>query len=272
MTYLVNDSALSSPAMNKPRTLAILNLLGGVTVLTVNALANALPINGLNTGEVSRFYPNLFVPAGFTFSIWSVIYLLMLGFMALSVKWMWNAPTLRPALLAIEISPLFLVTCILNSGWILVWHHLLVGWSVLIMLAFLSTLIITYLRLQKHRKSVTGYKKIFLYHFFVVYLGWISVATIANITAWLVSLKWSGLGIDPAYWSLTMIAIAIVLAILFVSVRRDHAYGWVIAWALFGIYAAQSATIPAIGSLALGGVIVILISSAVNLVLDRMKK
>lgn len=258
--------------MNKPRTLAILNLLGGTGVLAVNALANALPINGLNTGEVSRFYPNLFVPAGFTFSIWSIIYLLMLGFMAISVKWMWNAPTLRPGLLAIEISPLFLVTCILNSGWILVWHHLMVGISVLIMLGFLTTLIITYLKLQKHKKSITGYKKVFLYHFFVVYLGWISVATIANITAWLVSSKWSGFGLDPAYWSLTLITVAIVLAIVFVSIRRDHAYGWVIAWALFGIYAAQANSYPPIGSLALGGLIVIVLSSLVNLVLDRIKK
>jgi len=258
--------------MNKPRTLAILNLLGGIAVLTVNTLANTLPINGLNTGEVSRFYPNLFVPAGFTFSIWSVIYLLMLGFMALSIKWMWNAPSLRPGLLATEISPLFLLTCVLNSAWILVWHHLFVGLSVLVMLAFLATLIMAYLRLQKHRKSVTGYRKVFLYHFFVVYLGWISVATIANITAWLVSMKWSGFGLDPAYWSLTLIAIAIVLATIFVSVKRDHAYGWVIAWALFGIYAAQAATTSSIGSLALGGVILILLSSAVNLVLDKVKR
>jgi hypothetical protein len=258
--------------MNKARTLAILNLLGGASVLVVNTLANTLPINGLNTGEVSRMYPNLFVPAGFTFSIWSVIYLLMLGFMALSVKWMWNAPTLRPGMLAIEISPFFLLTCILNSGWIIVWHHLLVGPSVLVMLAFLSTLILIYLRLQKHRKGISGYKKVFLYHFFVVYLGWISVATIANITAWLVSCKWQGFGLDPAYWSLTLIAVAIVLAIIFTSMKRDHAYGWVIAWALFGIYAAQSERTPAIGSLALGGVIVIVISSAANLVLDRVKR
>ncbi len=259
-------------AMNKPRSLAILNLLGGFSVLTVNTLANVLPINGVNTGQVSRLYPNLFVPAGFTFSIWSVIYLLMLGFMAISVKWLWNAPTLRPGQLAIDISPLFLLSCILNNAWILAWHHLLVGPSVLIMLLFLFTLIITYLRLQKHRKSISGYKKICLYHFFVVYLGWISVATIANITAWLVSIKWTGFGLDPALWSLTMIAIAIVLSILFISVKRDHAYGWVIAWALFGIYAAQSESNPAIGSLALGGVIISILSSLVNLVLDRIKK
>jgi hypothetical protein len=258
--------------MNKPTSLAILNLLGGFTVLVVNTLANTLPINGLNTGEVSRLYPNLFVPAGFTFSIWSIIYYLMLGFMAISVKWLWNAPTLRPGQLAMEISPLFLATCILNSAWILAWHHLLVGTSVLVMLAFLITLIFIYIRLQKHRKSVSGYKKIFLYHFFVVYLGWISVASIANITAWLVSQKWTGFGIDPAFWSLTMIAIAIVLAILFVSVKREHAYGWVIAWALFGIYAAQSESNAAIGSLTLGGVIIILLSSLVNLILDRMRK
>jgi hypothetical protein len=69
-----------------------------------------------------------------------------------------------------------------------------------------------------------------------------------------------------------MIAIAIVLAILFVSVKREHAYGWVIAWALFGIYASQSEANPAIGSLALGGVIITILSSLVNLVLDRMRK
>lgn len=258
--------------MNKPKSLAILNLLGGFMVLAVNTLANTLPINGLNTGEVSRLYPNLFVPAGFTFSIWSIIYLLMLGFMAISVKWLWNAPTLRPGQLALEISPLFLITCVLNSAWIIAWHHLFVGTSVLIMLAFLLTLIITYLRLQKHKRSITGYKKIFLYHFFTVYLGWITVATIANITAWLVSLKWNAFGIDPAFWSQTMIAVAIVIAIIFVSVKREHAYGWVIAWALGGIYAAQSESNPAIGSLSLGGVIIILLSSLVNLVLDRMRK
>lgn len=208
--------------MNKPRLLAILNLAGGILVLAVNSLANALPINGLNTGQVSGLYPNLFVPAGFTFSIWSVIYLLMLGYMALSVKWMWHAPTLRPGMLATNISPWFLITCILNSAWILLWHYLQIGLSVIVMLLFLATLIHIYLELQKHRKGISGVRKVFLYHFFVVYLGWISVATIANITAWLVSLKWSGFGIDPAYFSLTMIAIAIGLAIVFISLKRNN--------------------------------------------------
>jgi hypothetical protein len=258
--------------MNKQRSLAILNLAGGGLVLAVNSLANALPINGLNTGEVSRLYPNLFVPAGFTFSIWSVIYLLMLGFMALSVKWLWNAPTLKPGLLATDISPWFLITCILNSGWIMLWHYLQIGLSVIVMLLFLATLIHIYLKLQKHRKGINGNRKVFLYNFFAVYLGWISVATIANITAWLVSLKWSGFGIDPAYFSLTMIAIAIGLAIVFISMKREQTYGWVIAWALFGIYAEQSRETPAIGSLALGGVILIVIFALVYLYLHRSVK
>lgn len=258
--------------MNKPRLLALLNLAGGALVLVMNGLANALPINGLNTGEVSRLYPNLFVPAGFTFSIWSIIYLLMLGFMALSVKWMWHAPTQRPGLLATDISPWFLVTCILNSGWILLWHYLQIGLSVIVMLLFLATLIHIYLLLQKHRKGISGVRKVFLYNFFVVYLGWISVATIANITAWLVSLKWYGLGIDPAYFSLTMIAISIGLAIVFISLKREQAYGWVIAWALFGIFAEQSRETPAIGSLALGGVILIVIYASLYIYLHRNRR
>lgn len=258
--------------MNRPRILAILNLLGGLLVLVLNTLANTLPINGYNTGQISRMYPNLFVPAGFTFSIWSVIYLLMLGFMATSIKWMWHRPDSTNGKVAAAVSPWFLASCLANSAWIMAWHYLQVGLSVCIMVAFLAGLIMAYHQLQADKSKLSGAPKVFLYHFFIVYLGWISVAAIANITAWLVSLKWGGFGLDPAFWSLTLIAIAIVLGLLFIANKRDHAYAWVIAWALFGIYAEQSMTTPVIGSLALGGIIVLLLFSATYLLfftLDR---
>jgi len=62
------------------RKLPIVNGLGFLAVIAANAAANALPINGYNTGQLSDFYPNYFVPAGYAFSIWGVIYLLALGF------------------------------------------------------------------------------------------------------------------------------------------------------------------------------------------------
>lgn len=258
--------------MLQPRVLAILNIVGLVLVLTVNSLANVLPINGFNTGQVSSFYPNLFVPAGFTFSIWSLIYFMMIGFVAVSVKWMWNAPDMPSGKLAQTVSPLFLLTCLVNAGWILVWHYLMTGLSVLIMLVFLALLIQIYLKMQPFRESLSGFKKFFLYSFFVVYLGWISVATIANITALFVKLKWTGFGLEPAYWSLTLMAVAILLGLLFIVKRRDHAFAWVIAWALFGIHGSQAERTPAIGQLALAGIALLLAYSALNIYMDRKRR
>lgn len=254
------------------RTLAILNLLSFAGVIAVNTLANALPINGMNTGEISALYPNRFVPAGFTFGIWSVIYLLMAGFTILSVKWLWNVPDSTLGRMFMDISPLYIATCVLNAAWIFVWHHLMVGLSVFIMLAFLVLLVVVHQRLQRHRGALKGTASVFVYTFFTVYLGWISVATIANITAWLVSIGWNGLGIAPEGWSLTMMATAILLGILFIRFGRDHAYAWVIAWALFGIHGSQSARSFEIGQLALAGIAILLLLSAFYLYMDRPRR
>jgi len=263
---------VQSLPMPKPRILAILNLLGWAGVLAVNTLANTLPINGYNTGQISAFYPNLFVPAGFTFAIWSVIYLLMTGFTATSVRWLWHRPDDPVGRLAAAVSPLFLLSCLLNAGWILLWHHLQTGLSVLVMLAFLAVLLRTYLVLQPYRDRLRGARRIFLYQFFIVYLGWISVATIANITAWLVSLSWDGFGLPPAGYSIALIVIAIALGGFFTLGRRDAAYGSVIAWALFGIYASQGTANPSIGWTARAGYTLLLALVAYSLLRKRFDR
>ena len=252
-----------------PKILALLNWTGLILVLVFNGLANGLPINGLNTGQVSAFYPNRFVPAGFTFSIWSVIYSLMIGYVVVSTKWVLHRPQSVQYAVTVAIGPLFFLTCILNAGWILAWHYLQTGLSVLLMLAFLFTLILLYRRLQPFRKELYGLHRIFLYGFFVVYLAWISVATIANITALLVKYEWQGFGLDPALWSMTLMAVAILLGMLFLWQRKDHAYAWVVAWALFGIYHAQGTASPEIGQLALAGIAMLLLLSAFYYLLPR---
>ena len=126
----------------------ILNLVGFALVLTFNALANILPINGYNTGEVSAFYPNYFVPAGFTFSIWGVIYLLLMGFVICSLlAALPSFPTQARKAIA-KASPLFLLTCLLNAGWIVAWHYLYLGLSLFIMLILLITLIKLFLTIN----------------------------------------------------------------------------------------------------------------------------
>ena len=236
------------------RQLAILQLLFFVFMITMNGLANGLPLNGYNTGEISDMYPNLFVPAGFTFSIWGVIYLLLLGYVVYSTSKLWKGDKTNPLLEAvITTANYFILTCALNGGWIMMWHLLQIELSLLVMLWFLATLIVIYRKLQPHRTKLTGIKKLFLYVPFVVYLGWISVATIANTTALLVHYKWNGFGIDAVIWSCSMIMIAVLLGAFFSFFRRDFFYTLVVAWALYGISVSQKAY-PEIVTIAYGGI------------------
>jgi hypothetical protein len=226
-----------------------------VGVIAVNALANILPINGYNTGQVSAFYPNTFVPAGFTFSIWGVIYLLLfcytIGFTYYTLK----QEQFPKAFAFIErINIYFLLTCVFNMSWILAWHYLQIELSVLIMLLFLITLIQLFLKSTTMANALTTTQKFILQTPFIVYLGWISVATIANITALLVSYKWIALSIAPVYWSAAMILIAILLAVLMLIKFKAVPFALVVAWALWGIYHAQGPAAPILANLTAGGI------------------
>ena len=104
------------------RTLQLLNLLGFILVIVLNGLANALPINGYTTGELSDRYPNLFVPAGFTFSIWGVIYLLLLVFVIYQIRNWWSKHRLDMSFVQ-KIGPWFAISCLANASWIIAWHY-----------------------------------------------------------------------------------------------------------------------------------------------------
>ena len=243
-----------------------------VGVIAVNALANILPINGYNTGQISAFYPNAFVPAGFTFSIWGIIYLLLLsytiGFTFYSIK---SQQHPKAFILIERINIYFLWTCVFNMSWIVAWHYLQIELSVLIMLLFLSTLIQLFLKSKIMAHDLNRTQRIILQTPFIVYLGWISVATIANITALLVAYKWTALNIAPAYWSATMILIAIVLAVLMLRKFKVVEFALVVAWALWGIYNAQGPAAPILAKLTAVG-IGILITAALFTLIQKPRK
>ena len=243
-----------------------------VGVIAVNALANILPINGYNTGQISAFYPNAFVPAGFTFSIWGVIYLLLLSYTIGFTYYSFKRQQHPKAFLFIErINTYFLLTCVFNMAWIVAWHYLQIELSVLIMLLFLSTLIQLFLKSKIMAHDLNRTQRIILQTPFIVYLGWISVATIANITALLVAYKWTALNIAPAYWSATMILIAIVLAVLMLRKFKVVEFALVVAWALWGIYNAQGPAAPILAKLTAVG-IGILITAALFTLIQKPRK
>jgi hypothetical protein len=224
--------------MKNIKSLAILNLIGFILTIILNGLANGLPINGKNTGELSDMYPNLFVPAGITFSIWGLIYLLLFIFIIYQLieafKKDGNTEFIR------AIGFWFLLSSIANASWILAWHYVMPGLSLIIMLILLISLLKIYLNLEDAKKKIPKSKQYLIYPIFSIYLGWITVATIANSTAYLVDLGWNGGGFGEANWTVLMMIIAICFGLFFLLYKRDIFYPLVITWALYGIFLKRS--------------------------------
>lgn len=217
------------------KTYQILNIIGLIAGLVVNYLANALPIAGHNTGELSDSYPSLFTPAGITFSIWGVIYLLLIIFTVYQAKGLFKESNIPQNRYLYRIDVWFFVTSVLNVSWIFAWHYQVVWLSMVLMLLFLFSLIFIYLRLGIGHRVVSRSEKYLVHMPFSVYLSWISVATIANASTLLIRYNWNGWGIRPEMWSVIMILIAILLTLIVLFSRKDFFYGLVIIWALAGI-------------------------------------
>ena len=204
-----------------------------VTILAtiiVNGLANALPINGHNTGEISDRFKVFFVPAGYVFSIWGLIYL---GLIAYAIFQVLPSQQQNPRLRAI--SWWVSLGGLANIAWIFLWHYEQFLLTLIAMLVLLATLIITYLRLGIGCTAAPTVEIWAVRLPFSVYLGWITVATIANVTAVLDYVKWNRFGIAPEVWMGVMLIAVLLISTLVVFTRKDVAYIAVILWALAGI-------------------------------------
>jgi benzodiazapine receptor len=221
--------------------LAGINLILFAGVLVLNGLASALPINGKDTGELADLYPNLFVPAGITFAIWGIIYLLLLGFvinqLVLAVR------SKSSGLLSMVGSRVLGINFLFNMAWILAWHYEMVGLSLLVMLGLLLSLI--YLFRETDAFDLPGFASRVLVQIPIsVYLGWISVATIANVTSFLVDLNWAGFGLSEVVWTITVIIVGTILALLMLNIRKNLIYAIVVVWAYIGIVIKRMAVEP----------------------------
>lgn len=242
--------------MNQSRKLLVLqlgNLIAFLGTLVVNALSVALPLNGRTPAEISDSYPNLFTPAGYVFSIWSVIYLLLFLFSVYQAL-----PSRRDKPFLKKISVYFILSCGANITWIFLWHYEYIVLSVVPMFALLGSLIVVYLRLDIGRaQQVTRGEKLCVHLPFSVYLGWITVAPIANIAAALVSIGWDGFGISDIAWTMVMMSTATLLTAIVTLTRKDIGYGLVIIWALGGIIFKQIQILEIVSTAVIGLIIII---------------
>ena len=201
--------------------LKYLNLVLFTGMVVMNYLANALPLNNKTTGELSDAYPNLFVPAGITFSIWGIIYILLAWYCVVQF-------TGSNQKITMEIGWLFGISCILNGLWIVAWHYEKLPASLLIMAGLLVTLIYINIIIKDLPYGIIKGS-------FGIYLGWICIATIANATALLVHYQWNGFGISEQLWTIIMITAGAVITSLSIYSFNNPFIGLAVIWAFIGI-------------------------------------
>ena len=221
--------------MSKDTIRQITNALTAVLALIINVLAVTLPLNGQDTGEISDRFQVYFVPAGYVFAIWGIIYIGWIAFIIYQFQ-----PSQKESPRLRRLGYLFAVSNLFNAAWLFAWHYNLFGLSVLIMLSLLGLLIASYLRLDVNRVSVSRAERWSVDIPFSVYLGWITVAAVANVTDWLYLVEWNGFGISAPVWAVIMIAVASVVGLLMTLTRKDAAYVFVLVWSFIGIAVKQA--------------------------------
>ena len=202
----------------------------------VNSLAGSTTlIGGVSTAQISDSNPTLITPAGYVFSIWGIIYVLLGVFVIFQVL-----PSQKEKDYTKRVSWLFALSSLINIGWLFLWQYQLLSFSVVLMFLLLGTLILIYLRLGIGKSTIPLRERLAIHVPFSVYLGWITIASIANVSVTLVSVNWNGFGINPDIWASLIVVVALLIALLVVATRKDIAYGLVIVWALIGIAVKQS--------------------------------
>ena len=204
---------------------------GVLITIVVNMLAVLLPLNGKSTASISDQFQVYFVPANYVFSIWSLIYLGLIGFTIYQF-------VLKPAQYKIvkEIAPAVILTGVFNSIWLFMWHYEYFAWTLPLMIALLVSLIFIVVKLQKVKESdKPRFFDLLIKLPFSIYIGWITVATVANATDVLYLLQFNGFGMQPQLWGAIMMLIAGALGLIGIKKNGDFAYAAVIVWAVTGI-------------------------------------
>ncbi len=212
------------------------NIAAFIVTLIVNGLANTTLLNNRTTAQVSDAYPTLITPPGYVFAIWGIIYVLLAVFVIYQAL-----PSQKTKPYQKQVSVIFILSSLFNIVWLFLWQYDYITFSVIVMFTLLATLIAIYLRLNIGRSDAPLTEKLCVHLPFSVYLGWITIATIANVSAALVSVGWDGFGVSPETWAIIVLAVALIITLAVIATRRDIAYSLVVVWALAGIAVKQGA-------------------------------
>jgi translocator protein len=253
--------------LNRKVFFQAINIVAYVVTLAVNGLAGSTTmLGGVTSADVSDKYPTLVTPAGFTFAIWGVIYALLLLFVVYQAL-----PKNRNKPFLSRISVLFALSSLFNVCWLLLWHYNLITYSLVLMFALLASLIWIYLQLDIGRRAVSLKEMTFVHLPFSVYLGWISIATIANVSVALTAVGWDGWGIEASTWAVVIVCVALLLSLAMLASRKDIAFSFVVVWALIGILSKQGEQ-QSIVLASEVGIVLLLVAIGVTVAASRLKR
>jgi len=207
------------------------NISAFLALVIINGLAGATTlVGGRNTAQVSNSYPTLITPAGYVFSIWGIIYILLGVFIVYQAL-----PSQQGKGFQSKIGWLFVASSLLNCIWLFLWQFEFLTFTLLIMFLLLTSLIFIYVRVGIGKIKAPIIEKLAVYVPFSIYLGWITIASVANVATVLVSLNWGGFGLNAQIWTTLIVILVLIITILVIATRKDIAFTLVIIWALVGI-------------------------------------
>lgn len=222
------------------KTLQVLNGIAFVSTIFVNYLSNTGIMNGKTIGSISDNIKSLFTPAGYAFSIWGLIYLFLTGFIFYQGRSLVKK-NIDDGFIE-KISFWFIISCIANCAWIFSWVYEYTGTSCIFIFILLFAILKIILSNDMQINTTSKSKLIFLNLPFVVYGGWVTVASIANVSSFLVKIDWNGFGLSSETWTIIMIIIATLVNLIVVFKRNMYAFAFVGAWALIAIGVANQAS------------------------------
>ncbi|MGN6249033.1 MAG: hypothetical protein ACTHNG_11795 [Ginsengibacter sp.] len=249
------------------KVLQVSNIIALIITLVINYLSNTGIFNGNTMATVSARYQNYFTPAGYAFAIWGLIYLGLLAYVIYQAASLfkkttddWPVP---------QIGWWFVVSCAANSLWVFAWLYDYIGLSVVIMIVLLFSLIKIIWNTRMELDDLLFKKIAFVWWPFCLYSGWITVALIADIAAWLTKIQWNGFGISGSGWAIIMIIIAGIINLTVTWTRNMREYALVAVWALIAIAVANNGNAISVVYTAIIVAVILFISSGVHAYLNR---
>ncbi len=220
-----------SVSIKKEKDMKVTTTLSYIFMLSINILANIVPFNGITTGAVSDKYANLFAPTGFTFIIWGVIYIALGGFILFQWRDAFYSP--ETSVMVIQLRKWFSLSSLANGLWLVMWHYDEIGISVVMMLVILVCLAKSMNLI--HSAKLTSSERIWIHKPFSLYFGWITIATIANITTFLTKEHFVLFSFSEEITTCIILAIGLIVTSLVLLAFKDLTYGMVALWSYFGI-------------------------------------